>query len=92
MHLALSFPLPNTDESTQRYEGTYQTILELKDTPGIVYKVIYRKYASLYFVCGIGHQDNELLTLEIIHRYVEVLDRYFGSVGGVRYTQTSSVH
>ena len=24
--------------------------------------------------------DNELLTLEIIHRYVEILDKYFGSV------------
>ena len=24
--------------------------------------------------------DNELLTLEIIHRYVELLDKYFGSV------------
>lgn len=25
-------------------------------------------------------QDNELITLEIIHRYVELLDKYFGSV------------
>jgi len=24
--------------------------------------------------------DNELITLEIIHRYVELLDKYFGSV------------
>jgi len=24
--------------------------------------------------------DNELLTLEIIHHFVEVLDRYFGNV------------
>lgn len=24
--------------------------------------------------------DNELLMLELIHRYVEVLDKYFGSV------------
>ncbi|KAJ2676689.1 AP-1 adaptor complex sigma subunit Aps1, partial [Coemansia sp. RSA 1085] len=43
-------------------------------------KVVYRKYASLYFVAGIGLDDNELLMLEIIHRYVEVLDRYFGNV------------
>ncbi|KAF9579068.1 AP-1 adaptor complex sigma subunit Aps1 [Lunasporangiospora selenospora] len=49
--------------------------LEYKDT-----KVIYRRYASLYFITGVGPQDNELLTLEIIHRYVEVLDRYFGNV------------
>lgn len=37
-------------------------------------------YASLYFVAGIAKGDNELLTLEIIHQYVEVLDRYFGNV------------
>ena len=43
-------------------------------------KVVYRRYASLFFVCGIGQADNELITLEIIHRYVEVLDRYFGNV------------
>lgn len=43
-------------------------------------KVVYRRYASLFFVTGIGQSDNELITLEIIHRYVEVLDRYFGNV------------
>jgi hypothetical protein len=43
-------------------------------------KVVYRRYASLFFVCGISAGDNELVTLEIIHRYVEVLDRYFGNV------------
>lgn len=49
---------------------------------GIDSKVVYRRYASLFFVCGIGSSDNELVTLEIIHRYVEVLDRYFGNVSG----------
>ncbi|KXN89660.1 AP-1 complex subunit sigma-1 [Leucoagaricus sp. SymC.cos] len=49
--------------------------LEYKDT-----KVVYRRYASLFFVCGVSQGDNELATLEIIHRYVEVLDRYFGNV------------
>ncbi|KAI6196267.1 AP complex subunit sigma [Aphelenchoides besseyi] len=38
------------------------------------------RYASLYFCCAIEQTDNELLCLEIIHRYVELLDRYFGSV------------
>jgi len=42
--------------------------------------VVYRRYASLFFVCGTGSADNELITLEIVHRYVEVLDRYFGNV------------
>ncbi len=34
----------------------------------------------MYFCCSIEQDDNELLTLEIIHRYVELLDKYFGSV------------
>lgn len=43
-------------------------------------KVVYRRYASLFFVAGISQGDNELVVLEVIHRFVEVLDRYFGNV------------
>ncbi|ORX60361.1 Adaptor protein complex sigma subunit, partial [Hesseltinella vesiculosa] len=43
-------------------------------------KFIGFRYASLFFVVGINQDDNELITLEIIHRYVEILDRYFGNV------------
>ncbi|RWS28283.1 AP-1 complex subunit sigma-2-like isoform X3 [Leptotrombidium deliense] len=43
-------------------------------------KIVYKRYASLFFCCAIDATDNELLTLEIIHRYVELLDKYFGSV------------
>ena len=49
--------------------------LEYKDQ-----KLVYKRYASLFFVMGIGKEDNELMTLEMIHQYVEVLDRYFGNV------------
>jgi hypothetical protein len=45
--------------------------------------VVYRRYASLFFVTGIAGGDNELVTLEMIHRYVEVLDRYFGNVSAL---------
>lgn len=38
------------------------------------------RYASLYFCCAVEEQDNELITLEVIHRFVELLDKYFGSV------------
>lgn len=44
------------------------------------YKIVYKRYASLYFCCAVDPSDNELLTLELIHRYVELLDKYFGSV------------
>ena len=37
-------------------------------------------YASLYFLCAIEENDNELYCLELIHRFVELLDRYFGCV------------
>ncbi|EME27047.1 AP-1 complex subunit sigma 1/2 [Galdieria sulphuraria] len=43
-------------------------------------KVVYRRYASLFFVAGVDSTDNELITLEIIHHYVECLDKYFGNV------------
>ncbi|XP_064394219.1 AP-1 complex subunit sigma-2-like isoform X2 [Halichondria panicea] len=50
-------------------------ILEYKDQ-----KIVYKRYASLYFCCAIDADDNELIVLEILHRYVELLDKYFGSV------------
>lgn len=43
-------------------------------------KIVYKRYASLFFCVAIDNNDNELLTLEIVHRYVELLDKYFGSV------------
>ncbi|CAM6014599.1 unnamed protein product [Sphagnum balticum] len=43
-------------------------------------KVVYKRYASLYFCMCVDTEDNELETLEIIHHYVEILDRYFGNV------------
>lgn len=43
-------------------------------------RLVYKRYASLYFCVGVDQADNELLTLEVIHEFVEVLDRYFGNV------------
>lgn len=51
------------------------SFLEYKDA-----KIVYKRYASLYFVAAIEPDDNELITLEMIHRYVELLDKYFGNV------------
>lgn len=45
------------------------------------------RYASLYFCCAIEMDDNELLTLEVIHRYVELLDKYFGSVSWSQFVE-----
>eukprot|EP00217_Crustomastix_stigmatica_P006601 CAMPEP_0183793816 /NCGR_PEP_ID=MMETSP0803_2-20130417/3458_1 /TAXON_ID=195967 /ORGANISM="Crustomastix stigmata, Strain CCMP3273" /LENGTH=156 /DNA_ID=CAMNT_0026038203 /DNA_START=233 /DNA_END=703 /DNA_ORIENTATION=+ len=43
-------------------------------------KLVYKRYASLYFCMAVDPDDNELITLEEIHHYVEILDRYFGNV------------
>ena len=45
------------------------------------YKIIYRRYASLFFIVGADQEDeNELGILEFIHNLVETLDKYFESV------------
>eukprot|EP00179_Madagascaria_erythrocladioides_P029391 CAMPEP_0198346032 /NCGR_PEP_ID=MMETSP1450-20131203/77356_1 /TAXON_ID=753684 ORGANISM="Madagascaria erythrocladiodes, Strain CCMP3234" /NCGR_SAMPLE_ID=MMETSP1450 /ASSEMBLY_ACC=CAM_ASM_001115 /LENGTH=152 /DNA_ID=CAMNT_0044051423 /DNA_START=63 /DNA_END=521 /DNA_ORIENTATION=- len=43
-------------------------------------KIVYKRYASLYFVICIDENDNELMGLELIHLFVECLDKYFGNV------------
>ncbi|KAI5962329.1 uncharacterized protein KGF55_003405 [Candida pseudojiufengensis] len=50
-------------------------VLEYRDL-----KIIYRRYASLFFIIGINNQDNELIGLEIIHRFVEQMDKIYGNV------------
>ena len=37
------------------------------------YKVVYRRYAGLYFCVCVDANDNELAYLEAIHLFVEVL-------------------
>jgi len=44
------------------------------------YKLIYRRYAGLYFSLGVDVTDNELAYLESIHLFVELLDEYFRNV------------
>jgi AP-4 complex subunit sigma-1 len=45
------------------------------------YKVVYRRYASLFFVVAVdSDDDNELSLLEFIHSLVETMDKYFESV------------
>ena len=43
-------------------------------------KIIYRRYAGLYFALCVDRGANELATLELIHLFVESLDSYFGAV------------
>lgn len=43
-------------------------------------KLVYRRYAGLYFVMQIDVFDNELIALESMHFLVEILDSYFDNV------------
>jgi hypothetical protein len=52
----------------------------LLTTPLTDTKVVYRRYASLFFIAATDNTDNELITLEIVHRYVEQMDKYYGNV------------
>jgi len=44
------------------------------------YKLIYRRYAGLFFTIAVDVADNELSYLESIHLFVELLDSYFANV------------
>ncbi|CAN8073763.1 unnamed protein product [Agarophyton chilense] len=44
------------------------------------HKMVYKRYASLYFIACVDADDNELITMELLHVFVEVLDSYFGNV------------
>ena len=51
------------------------------------YKVIYRRYASLFFIvgtkpdhAGTENTENELGMLEFIHNLVECMDKWAGSI------------
>jgi hypothetical protein len=57
--------------------GASGTLFHLKRYDTIF---VLARYASLYFVACIDMNFNELITLEIIHMFVETLDRYFGNV------------
>lgn len=44
------------------------------------FKLIYRRYAGLYFCFGVDVTDNELILMETIHLFVRILDQYFSNV------------
>lgn len=44
------------------------------------HKLVYRRYAGLFFCVCVDANDNELAYLEAIHLFVEVLDAFFGNV------------
>ena len=43
-------------------------------------RVVYRRYASLFFIVGVDKDENTLAVLEWIHCLVEAFDKFFGNV------------
>lgn len=43
-------------------------------------KLVYRRYAGLYFISSIDISDNDLSYLEALHFFVEILDTHFDNV------------
>mmetsp|Transcript_5438 Transcript_5438/g.7109 ORF Transcript_5438/g.7109 Transcript_5438/m.7109 type:complete len:144 (+) Transcript_5438:87-518(+) len=77
---------PPDDEEKTRIEAEINRIILSRDRKytNFVehhnYKLIYRRYAGLYFIVGCDVTDNELCMLETIHFLVELLDQYFSNV------------
>lgn len=52
-------------------ESLFRTLRQFRN-----YKIVYRRYAGLFFCVCVDASDNELAYLEAIHLFVEVLGRW----------------
>ncbi|XP_030854590.1 AP-4 complex subunit sigma-1-like [Strongylocentrotus purpuratus] len=43
-------------------------------------KIIFRQFASVFIICGVDEEENEIGILEFIQLFVEILDSYFPKV------------
>ena len=53
----------------------FDSILQFRN-----FKIVYRRYAGLYFCICVDLDDNNLAYLEAIHNFVEVLNEFFHNV------------
>lgn len=78
---------PYSDEEKVRVKGEVHRLIAPRDQKhqsNFVefrsMKIVYRRYAGLFFCVCVDANDNELAYLEAIHFFVEVLDAFFGNV------------
>ncbi|MDI1487479.1 MAG: AP-2 complex subunit sigma [Ramalina farinacea] len=78
---------PYSDEDKVRLKGEVHRLIAPRDQKhqsNFVefrsLKIVYRRYAGLFFCVCVDANDNELAYLEAIHFFVEVLDSFFGNV------------
>ncbi|RCH85221.1 AP-2 complex subunit sigma [Rhizopus azygosporus] len=79
--------VPYEDEEKMKLKGEVHRLVAPRDQKhqsNFVeyrnYKIVYRRYAGLFFCICVDANDNELAYLEAIHFFVEVLDAFFGNV------------
>ncbi|XP_078466005.1 AP-4 complex subunit sigma-1 [Lampetra fluviatilis] len=56
-------------------DGDQCSFVDYKD-----YRLVSRRYAALYCIVGIDSEENELEIYELIHNFIETLDKYFNRV------------
>jgi len=79
------YSIPNTNKGKQVHrlvaprDQKYQSnFVEFRNN-----KIVYRRYAGLFFCACVDANDNELAYLEAIPLFVEVLDSFLGNVCGL---------
>ncbi|KAJ3173105.1 AP-2 complex subunit sigma [Geranomyces variabilis] len=79
--------MPFEDEEKQKLKADVHKLVAARDQKhqsNFVefrnYKIVYRRYAGLFFCFCVDTNDNELAYLEAIHFFVEVLDSFFRNV------------
>lgn len=85
--LAKWFDSSYTEKDKKEHIGEIHRLIlsrDLKHQSNFVeyrnHKLVYRRYAGLYFVVLIDYIDNELTYLESVHFFVEILDTYYDNV------------
>ncbi|CEQ41604.1 hypothetical protein JCM21900_000996 [Sporobolomyces salmonicolor] len=81
------FYVPYEDDERIRIRGEVHRLIAPRDQKyqsNFVefrnHKLVYRRYAGLFFSFCVDANDNELIWLEAIHLFVEVLDAFFSNV------------
>ncbi|KAI0283823.1 clathrin coat assembly protein ap17 [Russula brevipes] len=79
--------VPYDDEEKLRLRGEVHRLVAARDQKyqsNFIefrnYKIVYRRYAGLFFCACVDANDNELAYLEAIHLFVEILDSFFDNV------------
>ncbi|CAG9582105.1 putative clathrin coat assembly protein AP17 [Leishmania major strain Friedlin] len=80
------FYIPVDDAGQAQIKRQVHVIVNTRDTRATNFvsyesiKLVYRRYAGLFFILGIDQEDNDLMYVELIHLLVEVLDMFFKDV------------